>query len=258
MTESITDIMAAYSVIFKGLHYLGPGDAETTHGVIKRIKEFLPAAPRIADMGCGVGASTLALASAIPDALILAVDIHEPFIKQLQATASAQDLNKRIKAKVADMSNPPTLNSTEGAFDLIWAESSIYTLGRKQALKIWHPLLQTEGLMVFSDIVWKNETADCSEIGKNFWTNEYPDIATIEQVLNELEETGYHVLPPAICNHVVWSNYYEPLRHRLDQLATRTNHSPALVEVMNEMIQEIKIYDETDDVNLVFFIGKKG
>ena len=257
MTTPGNDIMDAYSIIFKDLHYLGPGDTEITQSVIKRIIKLLPPDSRIADLGCGVGASTLTIASLMPEAHLLAVDMHEPFLKQLQVSAKVEDVIKRIEVKVGDMAAPPDLNQKKGAFNLIWAESSIYAIGRKPAFKAWYPLLTTEGLLVFSDIVWKGKKNSQSSLAVDFWIGEYPDISRIDQVLKELVEANFQPLEPYVCNQVVWSNYYEPLRRRLDQLALQPNLSSALIQVMEEFRNEIRIYDQTDDVDLVFFIARK-
>ena len=73
------EIMAAYTAIFDGLVHLGPGDAETTRKLAERLRPYLPSEPRVADLGCGVGASALVLAQALPKARVLALDSHAPF-----------------------------------------------------------------------------------------------------------------------------------------------------------------------------------
>lgn len=249
--------MSAYSVIFEGLHYLGPGDAEITKRIVKQIAEYLPTAPRIADFGCGKGASTLELAKILPKAHILALDIHMPFIQHLSQLAQEHGLNQPIEAVVGDMAKPPALDGINGEFDLIWSESAIYAMGRSLAFTSWNPLINPGGILAFSDIVWQRSTEQRSIQGTDFWTAEYPDIQTIDSVLSALKQTGYETFDPEICERKVWSNYYEPLRARLVDLSHRKDNALALIEVIDGLTREIDIYDQTDDVSVVFFTARK-
>lgn len=84
--------MAAYTVVFDGLAHLGPGDSATTKNLAERLRQDLPSMPRVADFGCGVGASTLVRAKSLPKARVLAVDCHAPFIGRLETTALHAEL----------------------------------------------------------------------------------------------------------------------------------------------------------------------
>ena len=73
-------IGAAYGKLFAGLDQLGPGSTATRQEVLGRLAPHLPPAPRIADMGCGAGAATFDLATALPTAQITAIDTHDGFL----------------------------------------------------------------------------------------------------------------------------------------------------------------------------------
>jgi SAM-dependent methyltransferase len=250
-------LMAAYSVVFEGLVHLGPGDPAITADLVNRLRPDLPAAPRVADLGCGVGASALILAETFPSAKLLAVDSHPPFIARLRAVAEARGLGTRIAAVSTDMSHPPPLEGLIGDFDLIWSESAIYALGRANACTLWRPLLRAGGWLVFSDIVWQVAPHERSPEAA-FWETEYPDISTPDTVMAELAEAGFRPEEPILADRKVWGNYYEPLRDRLAELAERAGKPRALVQLMAELRQEIAVYDRGgNDVALAFFLAQR-
>jgi 16S rRNA (guanine1207-N2)-methyltransferase len=77
------DYVAALVELHRGLPRQGPGSDRFTRELLKRLPA-LPDKPRIADLGCGNGALSLALALRRPAAAILGVD------ESYQAVASAR------------------------------------------------------------------------------------------------------------------------------------------------------------------------
>ena len=258
MVYDDSQIMDAYTVVFDGLLHLGPGDPEITRDIADKIRPLLPSAPRVADFGCGVGASALVLAQILPDAHVLALDLHAPFISRLQSAAADQGLSDRIQAAIGDMAEPPCLEDNGCAFDLIWSESAIYSIGRSEAVKRWRPWLRPNGWLVFSDIVWQSTPEKRSAEVSAFWTNEYPQITTADTVMAELSAAGFNALDPVFCARTAWSNYYEPLRNRLDHLKQLQARTEALTHLMAELENEIAIYDRTgNDVAVAFFCAQR-
>jgi SAM-dependent methyltransferase len=250
--------MNAYTVIFDRLSHLGPGDAQMTRDLVERLRSDLSPAPRVADFGCGVGASTLVLAQCLPESRVLALDTHAPFIERLETAASNLGLGDRISAVVGDMASPPALDDIEGKFDLIWSESAIYNIGRTNAFASWLPLLKPNGWLVFSDIVWQSEPIARSEKVSTFWTNEYPEMTIASGVVNELTIAGFNALEPVLSDRKAWSNYYEPLRERLRVLNQQDDHPQALKTVIAEIEREIEIYDCTEnEVALAYFLAER-
>ena len=256
--EQENEIMNAYTVVFDRLVHLGPGDSATTRNLVERLRSDLPSESRVADFGCGVGASALVLAQSLPRAHVLALDSHAPFIARLETAASARGLGDRLSAVVGDMADPPPLDGVVGGFDLIWSESAIYSIGRANAFAYWRPLLKPDGWLVFSDIVWQCEPAARSDKASAFWAMEYPDITTAADVVDELIAAGFNPLDPVLSGRETWSNYYEPLRDRLRLLMERGDRPQALINIMAEFEREIGIYDcAGDDVALSFFLARR-
>ena len=251
--------MNAYTVVFDSLEHLGPGDAETTRDIAERLLSDLSSVSRVADFGCGVGASSLVLAQSLPQARVLAVDLHAPFIARLEAAANAHGLGERISAVTGDMANPPPLDGVKGEFDLIWSESAIYSIGRVNAFNCWRPLLKPGGWLVFSDIVWQTDPTERSNQASEFWAKEYPEISTAAAVVEELTAAGFYPLEPVLSRQEAWSNYYEPLRDRLSLLERRPSRSQALIDLMTVLKNELDIYNSAgDNVAIAFFIAQKG
>ncbi len=256
--EPENEIMSAYTIVFDHLVNLGPGDSATTRKLVERLCQDLSSGPRVADFGCGVGASALVLAQCLPTARVLALDSHAPFIARLKAAASVRGLEERISAVVGDMADPPPLDGVKGEFDLIWSESAIYSIGRANAFAWWRPLLNPNGWLVFSDIVWQHEPAARSDMASTFWVREYPDITTAAGVVDELAAAGFNTIDPVLSTRKAWSNYYEPLRERLRLLKKCEDNSQALISLIAELEREIDVYDcAGDDVTLYFFLARQ-
>ncbi|MFC1796685.1 SAM-dependent methyltransferase [Pseudomonadota bacterium] len=250
--------MSAYTAVFDHLDHLGPGDTATTRNLVKRLRSNLPPEARVADFGCGVGASALVIAQSLPKAHVLALDSHAPFIAQLESTASAHGLGERVSAVVGDMMEPPPLDGVTGEFDLIWSESAIYNVGRTNAFINWRPLLKPGGWLVFTDIVWQCEPTARSDKALEFWVEEYPDISTADAVVDELATAGFHPLDPVLSGRESWSNYYEPLRERLRLLSKQGDHPQALIDLITAFEREIDVFDcAGDEVGLSFFLARR-
>ena len=135
--------------LFEGLPRQGPGSEDCTREALRRLPA-LPAAPRVLDLGCGSGSSTLVLAAALRTKVI-AIDIHQPFLDQLQATARERGLEQLIETRCADMAAPGV---PSGSVDLLWSEGAIYLLGFGDGLRLWRPLLAAGGLVAVSECSW--------------------------------------------------------------------------------------------------------
>jgi len=87
--------------LYEGLPQQGPGSDALTLEALRRLGP-LPDAPRVLDLGCGSGRQTLALARAL-GGRVVAVDDHEPFLRELDARARAAGLSHVIETRLGDM-----------------------------------------------------------------------------------------------------------------------------------------------------------
>lgn len=88
------------------------------------IEEKLIAGGKIADVGCGHGASSIILAQAYPNSKIYGFDNHEPSIKHAQASAEKAGVADRVKFEVASASDFPGEN-----YDLICFFDCLHDMG---------------------------------------------------------------------------------------------------------------------------------
>lgn len=110
------------------------------------LRRHAPAQPRrIADVGAGTGAGSLALARRFTTAEIVAVDRSPVMLDRLRAAARRQGLGGRLRAVQADLDAawPPI-----GAVDVVWAASSMHHLAAPdRVLRDIHAAMNPGGLL---------------------------------------------------------------------------------------------------------------
>jgi SAM-dependent methyltransferase len=109
-----------------------------------------PVAPRIADLGAGSGTGSLALARALPDATITAVDVSPEMLAHLRRRAREAGLADRISTLEADLDGAwPDL----GPVDVVWASASMHHLADPAAaLSSAYAALAPGGLLVIAEL----------------------------------------------------------------------------------------------------------
>jgi SAM-dependent methyltransferase len=220
--------------LFEGLPRQGPGSDACTREALRRLGA-LPAAPRVLDLGCGSGRSTLVLAETLRTKVV-AVDNHQPFLDQLQAAARQRNLEDLIEVRCADMGAP---GMPPGSVDLVWSEGAIYFLGFENGLRLWRPLLAPGGCLAVSECSWLTDHPPAEAAA--FFGAGYPGMAGIKENLERARAAGFDLvdhftLPPAAW----WDEYYAPLERRITELAPEAD--PELAAIISETRQEIELY----------------
>lgn len=120
--------------LHKGANRQGPGsDAETEKALaLAMIDKKEPL--KIADIGCGTGASALVLAR-LMKARITAVDFLQDFLEVLENRAENMGLAKKIKTLNCSMDNLPF---DDNEYDVIWSEGAIYNIGFEKGVMDWN------------------------------------------------------------------------------------------------------------------------
>ncbi|RLQ23038.1 methyltransferase domain-containing protein [Seongchinamella sediminis] len=208
---------------------------------------------RVADIGCGTGASTLALAGALP-ASITAVDFLPGFIDELRLRADAAGLDQRIRPGIADMNALPF---ADGKFDLLWSEGAIYSMGFSRGLARWRRFLRPGGLLAVSEITWL--TAQRPAEIEAFWTANYPEIDTAAGKFRVLEQQGYSALGYFTLPPSCWlENYYHPLAADFEHFLDRHDHSAAAHDLVAEHRQEQALYEKySEHYSYGFYIARR-
>jgi serine/threonine-protein kinase HipA len=236
--------------LFEGLPRQGPGSDACTREALRRLPE-LPAAPRVLDLGCGSGRSTLVLAHALRTEVI-AVDNHQPFLDQLRDSARERRLADLIDIRCADMAAP---GLPQGSIDLLWSEGAIYLLGFEEGLRLWRPLLRPGGCLAASECSWL--CAEPPAEAAAFFRDGYPGMAGIRENVARARAAGFDpidhfTLPP----EAWWDEYYTPLEQRMACLAPTADSD--LVAVIDETRREVKLFRSYgDSYGYVFYLLRR-
>jgi SAM-dependent methyltransferase len=233
-TDNQTEYVAALTDLHRGLDRKGPGDSDFSLKILSNLS-ILPLKPRIADLGCGSGASALLLAQYYQSP-VMAVDSSSVFIDELKTRAKQLGLEHLIIPIHGDMAK---LDWSVGSVDLLWSEGAAYNLGFEQALKIWRPLVSNNGIAVISEMSWF--TDELPEPAVAYWQNAYHTMGNEFENIVRANRSGFKVLSTQrLPSQVWWLNYYQPLRERIGQLEI----SPSSPSVIRETEEEMKLFEK--------------
>lgn len=87
------------------------------------VDDALTSGGRVADVGCGHGISSLAIADAYPESTVIGYDLHGPSIEEASAAVQAQGLVGRVSFEVA------SAQEFTGDFDLICFFDCLHDMG---------------------------------------------------------------------------------------------------------------------------------
>ncbi len=227
--------MEIFMEIHQGLPREAPGDDESTLRALKLMIN-LPASPSLLDIGCGPGAQTISLACH-SHSQITAVDMHQPFLNELNQRAVLKGISSRINTVNASMFKLPFTQP----FDAIWSEGAIYIIGFAEGLKSWRPLLKPGGYVAVTELSWI-KPAPPKEI-VNYWLPEYPGMATVEENLARIQSSGYHLLDHFILPESAWwQPYYHPMAARITHLREKYLSDPEAQHILDNAQLEIEMY----------------
>jgi cyclopropane fatty-acyl-phospholipid synthase-like methyltransferase len=239
------------------LHKDGPrqgpgGDYETRLAIaLSGLKNA--ASLRIADIGCGTGASTLVLAGEL-DAHVTAVDFLPEFLARLEDVASRAGIADRVTTLLASMKALPF---AESAYDAIWSEGAIYNMGFAAGIEAWRNYLKPGGVLAVSELTWLTDRRP--EELQAHWEREYPEVDTASGKMAVLERLGfspiaYFTLP----EHCWLDNYYRPLQQRFPAFLDQHQDSEAARAIVSAEEKEISLYQRYKAfVGYGYYIARK-
>jgi len=122
--------------------------------------EWLPAIPdvharllaeppaRVADIACGAGWSSIAIALGYPRTVVDGFDLDEPSIAAARANAEAMGVAERVRFTVADATDPPL----DGGYDLVTVFEALHDLSQPvEALTAMRRLATPHGAVLVMD-----------------------------------------------------------------------------------------------------------
>lgn len=103
---------------------------------------------RIADIGCGVGWSSIGMSRAYPNARVDGFDLDQPSIRQAKLNAKQYNLNGRLSFQVRNASDP----ELSGQYDLVTAFECLHDMSDPvSALKSMRALAGDSGTVIVVD-----------------------------------------------------------------------------------------------------------
>lgn len=232
----------------------GPGNRDSTHRALD-LASLAARIPfrRVLDVACGPGMQTRHLAERLPEAHILAMDLHGAYLNALLDGMAPQDPAARVTVMRADMTRLPVAPQS---MDLVWCEGAAYIMGVDAALAAWREVLVPGGVCAFTEAVWLRGDAPADV--RRCWA-EYPamgDVAACRALLTAagFALAGDFVLPASAW----WDDYYRPMAERITRLRARYSGDAGATAVLDECQQEIDMFQRHGDCyGYVFFVARK-
>jgi SAM-dependent methyltransferase len=216
----------------------GPGGDDETRLAITLSRLSGRKGLKIADIGCGTGASTLVLAKAL-DASVTAVDFLPAFLQDLDVTAKRENLGQRIEMLTASMDALPF---EEQSFDAIWSEGAIYNIGFANGILAWRRFLKPDGVLAVSELTWLTQ-ARPAELEQH-WNREYPEVDTASAKMAILEDNGFSPMGYFALPKRCWlDNYYRPMQDHFAAFLERNDNSEAAAAIVAAEEHEIALYE---------------
>ena len=225
--------------LHKSANRQGPGGDTETERALSLAMIDRTAPLKVADIGCGTGASTLLLARLLK-ARITAVDFLQEFIDVLEDRAQSLGVFEQITTLNCSMDDLPF---EDEEFDVIWSEGAIYNIGFERGVKDWHRFLKVNGLLVVSEITWITASRPSELL--EYWDGAYPEIDVASSKIGILEKNGYSPVAYFVLPNYCWmDNYYRPMQISFKDFLNRNGNSEKARAVVEVEKKEIELYEK--------------
>ncbi len=233
------DYLSLVLDLYKHQKRQGPGGKEQTNKAMMLANLSKSEPLRIADIGCGTGASALQLAHCL-NAEVTAVDFLPDFIELVKDNAKAEGLSEKIKPLVCSMEQLPF---SKEEYDVLWSEGAIYSMGFEKGVNEWRPFLKQGGVLVVSEITWI--TGSRPPELQQHWESKYSEIATASSKINILEKSGYSLIGYFTLPENCWlENYYQPLCDSFPAFLSRNKNNETAASIIRDEKKDIEFYNK--------------
>jgi len=179
--------------------------------------------PRILDIGCGSGISTLELAR-LSQGEVIGIDIDQPALDKFARKIKEAGLTDRVQAVNCSMFD---MDFADESFNIIWSEGSIYAIGFERGLREWRRFLKPDGFMVVHD-----EQGNVRE--------------KLEQISNYgFELLGYFLLS----KETWWAEYFAPLEQLISEFRRKYTDYPEVPEELHQAQRELDSFNKHPERN---------
>ena len=130
------------------------------------VEDKLKVGARVADVGCGVGFSTLLMAEAYPQSRFVGFDFHEPSIEEARRHAAQHNLSSRVSFEVAQAKE-----INDGGFDLVTFFDCLHDMGDPRGCaRHMHSILKQDGTwMVVEPIAGDRPADNLNPVGRLYY-----------------------------------------------------------------------------------------
>jgi SAM-dependent methyltransferase len=131
-------------------------------GVAKKLE----AGAKVADVGCGVGFSTLLMAAAFPESRFVGFDFHEPSIEEARRHAQTHGMSDRVRFEAATAKD-----IAESDFDLVTCFDCLHDMGDPKGCSAhMRRILKSDGTwMVVEPIAGDRPEQNMNPVGRLFY-----------------------------------------------------------------------------------------
>ncbi|MBN1213949.1 MAG: class I SAM-dependent methyltransferase [Candidatus Lokiarchaeota archaeon] len=188
--------------------------------------------PKILDIGCGTGQSTIELLK-LSNGSIIGIDIDKKALDNFNKKIKEQNLLKKVKVMNYNLLN---IKFMKESFDIIWAEGVIHIIGFEKSFKVCYELLKNNGFFVLHESIKKLEkNKECIE-------------------KNGFKLYDYFALPEGFW----WTDYYKPLEEVMKNINEK-NLSKEELKKVKHLKKEIKMVKNIDlkEFDCAFYILQK-
>ncbi len=179
--------------------------------------------PRILDIGCGSGVSTLELAR-LSHGEVIGIDIDQPALDRFVSNIAEAGLSARVQAVNCSIFD---MDFADESFDIILSEGSIYAIGFERGLREWRRLLKPGGCMVVHD-----------------------EQGNVKEKLEQIHNCGYDLLGYfTLSQETWWNEYFAPLEKLIAETGTRYTDDPVFLEELQQARWELDMFRKNPERN---------
>lgn len=133
---------------------------------LRGVEARLRSGAKVADIGCGVGFSTLLMAEAYPESEFTGYDFHAPSIEEARRHAQAHGLSERVRFEVAAAKEVP-----DGNFDLVTMYDCLHDMGDPRGCAVhMRDILAPGGTwMIVEPIAGDNPEQNFNPVGRLYY-----------------------------------------------------------------------------------------
>jgi len=210
--------------------------------------------PRILDVGCGQGGPTLELAR-LSGGQVVGLDIDQAALDELSRRADQVGLSDRVQVVHGSMFD---IEFSDGSFDVIWSEGSMWILGFERALEEWRRFIRPRGFLVVHEMAWLRPDPP-SEI-RSCWQLAYPGIRTASEYVEQVPAYGYDLIGHFVLpEDFWWVDYYLPMVARIGELRKKYLEDQAAQRALDQEQHAAELYREYSSwYGSVFLVMQRG